>query len=85
MLVGAHKEPPRIDVRHAVFKELTFLTSRVAANRDFQTAVDMMAGEEMAVLEKVITHEFSMDDGQAAFEIAGNPNEDQFKILFKNP
>jgi len=82
MLVGAHKEPPRIDVRNAVFKELTFLTSRVATNRDFQTAVDMMAEEEAAELEKVITHEFSLAEGQAAFEIAGNPHENQFKILF---
>jgi 2-desacetyl-2-hydroxyethyl bacteriochlorophyllide A dehydrogenase len=83
MLVGAHKEPPRIDVRHAVFKELTFLTSRVSTDRDFQTATDMMAEDETTELEELITHEFSLAEGEAAFEIAGNPHEHQFKILFK--
>lgn len=84
MLVGAHKEPPRIDIRNAVFKELVFLTSRVASKRDFMTATQMMACEEAAILENIITHEFSINEGQTAFEIAENHNKNKFKILFKN-
>ncbi len=83
MLVGVHKEPPRIDIRNAIFRELTFLTSRVSTNRDFEIAIRLIAEKEAASLDMLITHEFPLEKGEEAFQLANSTGGKHLKILFR--
>ena len=83
MLIGAHKKPPNIDIRNAVFKELLFLTSRVYTHNDFLVALNILATPKGKAISSIATHEYPLQKGSEAFTVANDRTKNSIKVLIK--
>jgi (R,R)-butanediol dehydrogenase/meso-butanediol dehydrogenase/diacetyl reductase len=80
-LVGVPKEPSRFDVVNTVFKEISYVSSRVYTYRDLQSAVSFLQRADAQKLESIVSHNFSLRDGARALQVAGDPVGDQLKVM----
>lgn len=63
--LGVFKKPVEVDMQAVNFKEIEIVGSRVYRREDFQTAIDMAMD---LPLEKIVTHAYSLQHVEAAFD-----------------
>ena len=63
--LGVFKKPVPIDMQAVNFKEIEILGSRVYERKDFETAINLAM---RLPLERIVTHAYSLQDVDAAFE-----------------
>lgn len=79
IIVGIFKELACVDLQEASFKEITVKGTRVYTDSDFITAINLLDNNNIK-FEDMISHQFSMENAQKAFEIMKN-RDNCLKIL----
>lgn len=84
VVLGLFDDPPALDARRAVFKELRMffpVTYGVSeGSHDFEVAIEVIAGlGELA--EGLVTHRYGLDDIDAAFTTAAEKREGALRVI----
>jgi len=83
-IVGFFEDPHvEVDVLSVIAKELHVLGSRLYW-LDFETAIDLVSRGKVDV-KTIITHKFSLDEAQKAFEIYDQKTQNAVKVILKPP
>ncbi len=80
VVVAIHAQPKPVDLKMLFWRELTILGARVYEYEDYETAIELVAGNKLPV-EKLITNCMPLDKIQDLFEeIVSNPSGMKFVI-----
>lgn len=81
VVVSLFKQPPTVDLSAMHFKELSLMTTRCYSRTDFQTAIQLMAGDQVHV-SRLISHELPLERIAEGFALMENP-EEALKIIIR--
>ncbi|GCL70813.1 zinc-binding dehydrogenase [Paenibacillus naphthalenovorans] len=81
VVVSLFKQPPTVDLAAMHFKELSLTTTRCYSRTDFQTAIALMAGDQVN-LSGLISHELPLERIAEGFALMENP-EEALKIIIR--
>lgn len=81
VVVSLFKQPPTVDLSAMHFKELSLITTRCYSRTDFQTAIALMAGNQVN-LSVLISHELPLERIAEGFAWMENP-EEALKIIIR--
>jgi 2-desacetyl-2-hydroxyethyl bacteriochlorophyllide A dehydrogenase len=81
LILSVFKEPAAIDLRNINFNEQQLIGTRVYTSLDFSDAISY-TDTHREELREVISHCFSLDEGEQAFQIAMDHQGDVMKVLF---
>jgi len=80
VVVGVFNEPPLVDYRTVIARELDIIGVRVYNFEDYQIAVDMIYNKKLK-MDDIVTHIFKLEEAESAFEIMERGKG--MKILFR--
>ncbi|GAB3063744.1 alcohol dehydrogenase catalytic domain-containing protein [Virgibacillus ainsalahensis] len=67
VIVAMYKQPPEVDMREGMFKELSMKFVRVYTDKDFKLAVELLSNNHE--FEKIITHLLKPEEAKRGFEL----------------
>ena len=79
LALGFIDEQVPFDMRHLIFREITVVGS-TGFTSEIDEALKLIGGGRVDV-KPLITHEFSLEDAQVAFETASDPNAGAIKVM----
>ncbi|MFD1334463.1 zinc-binding dehydrogenase [Oceanobacillus iheyensis] len=80
VIVAMYKQPPTLDMRQGMFKELNIQFVRVYTDKDFQIAIDLVDNHKE--YEDIITHVLQPEEAQKGFDLL-TTHTDAVKVMYE--
>ncbi|WP_017798012.1 zinc-dependent alcohol dehydrogenase [Oceanobacillus kimchii] len=80
IVVAMYKQPPILDMRQGMFKELIIKFVRVYTDKDFQIAIDLVGDHKE--YEEIITHVLQPEEAEKGFELLTRQT-DAVKVMYE--
>lgn len=81
VIVAMFSEPLSLFIQNTQFKEQNLTGSVTYTEEDFRDAI-RIAEQNKDVMGKLVTHQFPLEEAEAAFELADKRKENQVRIVF---
>lgn len=79
IIVAMYKQPPKVDMREGMFKELSMKFVRVYTDKDFEIAIELLSNNPE--FEKIITHYLRPEEAGKGFDLL-TTQTDAVKVMY---
>jgi L-iditol 2-dehydrogenase len=82
VVIGMYTTPPEVNILEVTLHEIRIIGSQIYTKRDFNETLSLL-GSNIVDVNNIISHVFSPDDAQKAFDLINNRSEPIVKVVFK--